>query len=391
MKVLFILPLSKGGLVHYTAELANAIAKYAQVIVVKPNKTDVDSVFSDKVDVRNWFLSSPLYLLDLCQNISISKFVELARGLISYKNIELIYKLDPDVIHLPTGVFPHIQIFLKLYKIDEKYPIIVTHHEVPSNKPCLSIDIWSNLYIIINNIIPALREAKSIVHRKEAKNLLIRRGYKEERIHVIPHGAYSFFTLYNNSNIKEENNTVLFFGRIIPAKGLDLIIKAVLEVRSKIPNVKLIIAGQGEIPESCRKIINKYPANFEVHNRYIPNEEVGRFFQRAKIVVPYAGSKRGFTGLSGVLTIAYTYGKPVVVTNVDKYKEWVEEVGCGFVVPPGDSQALANAIIELLENEKLRRKMRKKALEKAKELSWDNIAKKHIEIYKEAINEFQLK
>jgi len=391
MKVLFILSLSKGGLVHYTAELANAVAKYEHVMVIKPKMTDVDNIFSDKIDVRNWFLPFPLYLLDLYHNASISKFMQLARGFISYRNVKLIHELDPDIIHIPTGVFPFIRIFLKLYKIDESYPLVVTHHEIPSNKLHLSRSMLTNLYIAVNNIVPAVRETKSIVHREEAKNLLIRRGYNEKQIHIIPHGAYSFFVSYNNPNIKEEDNTVLFFGRIIPDKGLDLIIEAILRVRDKIPNVKLIIAGQGEISESSRMIINKYSANFEVHNRYILNEEVGSFFQRAKIVVPYAGSKRGFTGLSGALTIAYTYGKPVVVTNVDKYKEWVEEVGCGFVVPPGDTQAFANAIIELLENEKLRRKMRKKALEKAKELSWDNIAKKHIEIYREAIGEFKLK
>ncbi|MDY6895332.1 MAG: glycosyltransferase, partial [Thermotogota bacterium] len=58
----------------------------------------------------------------------------------------------------------------------------------------------------------------------------------------------------------------------------------------------------------------------------------------------------------------------------------------GYVVPPKDSGALADAIIKLLQNDDLRKEMGENAYEKAKEeLSWDSIAEKTIEVYKKVV------
>ena len=117
--------------------------------------------------------------------------------------------------------------------------------------------------------------------------------------------------------------------------------------------------------------------SFIVINRYIPYREGAKLFQRCSVVVlPYIEGSQ-----SGVVFPAYAFKKPVVVTDVGSLPEIVDDGITGFVVSPRDPRALAEKIILLLENEKLRRKMGKNAYKKLKtDLSWDKISE-IIEIY----------
>ena len=121
---------------------------------------------------------------------------------------------------------------------------------------------------------------------------------------------------------------------------------------------------------------------FEIHNRYIPNEEVSNFFDEASVVVlPYVEASQ-----SGVVAISFAFGKPVVVTNVGSLSEVVDHGNTGFVVSPKSVSELANAIIKLLSDDNLREIMGQKALKFSKtELSWDEIAKTTNKTYMDCI------
>jgi glycosyltransferase involved in cell wall biosynthesis len=76
----------------------------------------------------------------------------------------------------------------------------------------------------------------------------------------------------------------------------------------------------------------------------------------------------------------------VVVTDVGSISEIVDDNKTGFIVPPRDSQALAEAVIRLLKDKKLRKEMGENAYKKLKEdFSWDRITEKTLEVYREAI------
>jgi glycosyltransferase involved in cell wall biosynthesis len=163
-----------------------------------------------------------------------------------------------------------------------------------------------------------------------------------------------------------------------------------------VPNAKVIIAGAGEdFKKYERMMINRN--NFIVHNYRIPYKEGAELFQRCSVVaLPYIDASQ-----SGVIPTAYGFKKPVVVTDVGAIPEIVDNGITGFIVPPKNPEALAEAIIKLLKDEKLRIGMGENAYKKLKtDLSWDNIAEKTIEVYKMAIvakneklrgkNEFQV-
>ena len=396
MKVIYILPTSVGGLPHYVAELANTIANYVDVIVIKPTKTTADNIFSDKVKIVNAFKPFTLSFISLAKGkISFTSLINT----ISYSNIKVIKKINPDIIHFAAGLPPILEIFTYLHKLDVKYCTVVTFHdyiprgsiilrrgrELLADASFLTV-IAQNINNLLNLLKPEIKIDGIIVHSKKTKEKLIKRGVSR-RVYVIPHGVYTFFKELNRArSIKEENNCILFFGNIGPVKGLDTLIKAIPIIAKKIPDVKLIIAGDGVIPKKNWQIIEKYKSNFEIHNYFIPNEEVGKFFSRACIVVI---PNRRQEGHSGSLTVAYSFGKPVVTTNVGEFPILVKEAGCGLVVPPENPKALAEAIIKLLEDDKLRKKMSKRSLKMAEKLSWDNIAKMHMRVYEEILNDLE--
>jgi glycosyltransferase involved in cell wall biosynthesis len=225
-----------------------------------------------------------------------------------------------------------------------------------------------------------------IVHTQIHKRYLLKMGFPTDKIEVIPQGTFDlFFRICRHDRaVKEERNTILFFGNIVWSKALDILTDAIPLVVKEIPDVKLIIAGDGVIPKRSWQVITKYRLNFEIHNYFIPNEKVAEFFSHASLVVI---PNRRQEGHSGVLTVAYSFGKPVVTTNVGEFPMLVRDAGCGLAVPPENPEALAEAIITLLRDEGLRKKMGGNALKMAEKLSWDNIAKMHMKLYEEALNE----
>ena len=164
-------------------------------------------------------------------------------------------------------------------------------------------------------------------------------------------------------------------------------IKAEPLIVKQISNAKIVIAGAGEEFEKYEEMmVNR--DNFLVHNYRIPYKEGAELLQRCSLVVlPYIEASQ-----SGVIPTAYGFKKPVVVTDVGSIPEIVDDGVTGFIVLPRNSEALADAIVKLLKDEKLRRQMGENAYKKLKtDLSWNDIAEKTIEVYKKAIEDAKKK
>ena len=363
---------------EYTVELSNALSKIDGVNVTLIMPKDI---------VRRYLGDNWAKLINPNINIGLFNYgsVRSAKSILIapftiYLLIRYINKIKPDVIHIQESgnIF-----FIFALPFIKRYPIVSTNHDV---KPHLGFEkgVKSSIREIKRKIVTGCSN-KIIVHGGYLKNIAISYLHiKAEDIYVIPHGEFSIFGKWSEKrNVSEEQNAILFFGTIGKYKGLDYLITAEPIISRAIPKLKIVIAGRGEYFQECEKrMVNK--ERFECHNRFIPNEEVPELFQRASVVVlPYIDASQ-----SGVIPIAYAFKKPVVVTNVGSIPEVVNDGKTGFIVPPRDSKALADAIIKLLKDDKLRKEMSKNAYKKMKEeLSWDKIAEKTIEVYKEAIRD----
>jgi len=352
---------------YYTVELANALVQDHQVMLVtrdhnfeisSPDKpVDLDTFLDEVLDKR--IVREKLrYRRRSPKNVS-----EVPRVLRSIR------AFSPDVVHIQENKDWRITWIAN--KLGFRKTVLTVHDVAahPGHRRQLQGYIsW----------IPRFRAARVIVHGEFLKGFLSSRfKIQRSRIHVVPHGAFSIYNKWDDGNIREEENTVLFFGRIMKYKGLDVLIKSFPLIASEIPDIKIIIAGRGN-DFSMYESMMEDRSRFEVHHRFIANVEVPKFFRRASLVVlPYTEASQ-----SGIIPIAYSFGKPVVVTDVGSIPEVVEEGKTGLVIPPGNPEALARAIVSLLKDPKRRREMALRAKNKAEtDLSWKTVARKTAEVY----------
>ena len=294
--------------------------------------------------------------------------------------IKEIKSFKPNIIHIQWGQHPWF--FLSLPFI-RKYPLVSTFHN-PKLMVGLGEKGWDQPLKKFNRWCAAKSSDQIIVHGVKLKETMMKEyNLPDEKVHVIPIGEHEVapFKKYEREDIKEDGNFILFFGSIWKYKGLEYLIKAEPLITKEVPDAKIIIAGTGEDFKKYEKMmINR--DNFVVHNYRIPYKEGAELLQRCSVVVlPYIDASQ-----SGVIPTAYGFKKPVVVTNVGSIPEIVDDGITGFIVPPKNPEALADAIVKLLKDNNLRKQMGENAYKKLKtDLSWDKIAEKTIRVYKKAI------
>lgn len=202
----------------------------------------------------------------------------------------------------------------------------------------------------------------------------------KNKINLIPFKTLSIFKYFYNENIKSEKSDILFFGRMSQYKGLKYLVAAINIVKKIIPDVKVMIAGSGDIATDLP--VEKSMNNYIVQNRYISNEEMAGNIMNTKIVVcPYTDATQ-----SGVVMTAFAFGKPVIASEVGGFLDVIEDGKTGILIPPEDSEKLANAIIDLLSDNDKRNEMSKNISNVCENgfLSWDTITQDVTKVYEKA-------
>jgi glycosyltransferase involved in cell wall biosynthesis len=209
---------------------------------------------------------------------------------------------------------------------------------------------------------------------------------KKEKINIIPFKCLSIFKCFLNKNTAPVKSDLLFFGRISPYKGLKYLVEAVELVKLTFPDIKVLIAGIGNIEYDILK--EKFNKGYLIFNRYITNEEIANYVANTKIVVcPYTDATQ-----SGVVMTSFAFGKPVIATSVGGFLDVVEDKVTGLLIPPRDSKSLADAIISLLSDKNKLDDMSKNIVLKNEKgiLSWDYILLDAKNIYDKALNDVGL-
>jgi glycosyltransferase involved in cell wall biosynthesis len=349
----------------YTIRLANAVApRTDKVALLLPRSMDL----------------AKLSAVD--QRIDLYRF---GSGCLSPRNpryalgfgsaLEHLRRFKPDVVHVQGGFdhwFAYAAPFLGMYTLVSTFHDVKMH--VGSESPRAEFHRWW-----------ARRLSKEIIVHGERLREQMLSDYRMpgDRVHVVLHGAGDVepFTRHMREDLQEDGNLVLFFGWIVEYKGLEYLLKAQPLIAKEVPGAKIVIAGKGDL-KKYENLMTDRDA-YVIHNEFISYEKGAELFQRSSVLVmPYIDGSE-----SGITALGYGFKKPVVVTDVGSIPEAVENGKTGFVVPPRDPEALAEAIVRLLKDEKLRREMGQNGYRKLNEdYSWEKIAEKTIRVYERALN-----
>jgi glycosyltransferase involved in cell wall biosynthesis len=197
---------------------------------------------------------------------------------------------------------------------------------------------------------------------KMKKELLADFGVLERRVTVIPFGIND---VAPNTTLTPEQarkrvgvgpneKTILFFGRIGPYKGLDLLCDAFEQLASKDSNYRLLIVGNPKkgAENYCREVVGK-AQNSKAGDRitarieFIPDEDTELYFKSSDVVLlPYTESFQ-----SGVLFLAYSFGLPVIATDVGSFREDIIVGRTGLVCEPSNISALAGVIEQYFQSD----------------------------------------
>jgi glycosyltransferase involved in cell wall biosynthesis len=234
-----------------------------------------------------------------------------------------------------------------------------------------------------------------LVHALSHKQQLMAKSVDEKKIHVIRQFDNQYLLEFSNtnpstrsSNFVLERNYILFFGYIAPWKGIDTLIDAVRIVKNKSEQkFLLVIAGRPypgfkDIP-FFEKIKKEEKQFVKIIYKDITSSEIPALISESSfLVLPYDNDFRYSS--SGVIPLSYMFAKPVIVSNVPSLVEYVDHDKTGLIFEMNNSRALANCIIELIENNSKCLEMGKFAYQKmVNEMSLDVCCKMIYDIYNE--------
>jgi len=168
-----------------------------------------------------------------------------------------------------------------------------------------------------------------------------------------------------------DGNVILFFGIVRPYKGLRDLIEAAPRVLTRVDATVLVVGEFWGQRKEYDALIERLEMEERVRivDSYVPNEDVEMYFAAADLVaLPY----RSATG-SGVIQIAYGFDKPVVATTVGCLPEVVEDGLTGYLVPPRDPDAFAQAIVKFFTQAESDR-MSQAIAERSERFSWEHMA-----------------
>ena len=287
-----------------------------------------------------------------------------------------------DIVHL-VHTYGRISLFL-LYFL-RKQNVVQTLHEVTSHSGETSKIDFLILKFLAKKNIPLIFH--SIISKNRFLTFKDTIGktttFDNDLYIVIKFGLFETYKLFDFkcenkiSNSRCDIPIVLHFGRILPYKGIDILIEAIKLVQKVIP-VHLIIAGSGS-PYFSFQGLN----SFEFINRNLSNTEITHLIKISNIVVcPYKSASQ-----SGIPMTVFVFNKPIIASNVGGFNEVIDDGKNGNLInslyPIDFSSSILNILLDNDLNSTIKDNIKNKF--EQGEYSWRQIAQQTINFYEKSI------
>jgi glycogen synthase len=214
---------------------------------------------------------------------------------------------------------------------------------------------------------------------------------KEKDIPIIPIAVN--LNVFRPKDISREDRLILFAGRLEKSKGIGILAQAIPLVLKKMPKVRFYFAGEDSKYNDGQQtwsqyLIKNFGKEHIVYLGSLSTHELVRYYQTSTICVMPSLYEPGAT----VAFEAMACGCPVIASRVGGLEEIIKDRQTGLLAPPGDATALADGLIELLQNNRLRQEISQKALESIRRyFDIDIIAQQTVDAYTNTIKNFKSK
>jgi glycosyltransferase involved in cell wall biosynthesis len=190
---------------------------------------------------------------------------------------------------------------------------------------------------------------------------------KPERVDICLPGLDPRFS---TGGEKAARPLVVAVGRLVPVKRYDLLLAACQEARERVPDLELVIVGDGYERPALTELVRDLDAeSWVTFAGFLRDAEVVDLYRRAWVVAS-ASAREGW-GMA--LTEAAACGTPAVATRIPGHTDAVRH-GTSGLLTDETAAGIASGLVEVLSDEKRRAALTKGALARAAELSWENTA-----------------
>lgn len=288
-----------------------------------------------------------------------------------------------QLLHAQWWSLPLAPIYMTIclcFRLKRKPVVMTVHNVMPHERSRLYNAVSAALFRFADHF---------IVHtERNRRRLMAQYGIAADRISVIAHGPLACFiapdqdreALRHELGISADERMLLCWGAIRPYKGLDTLLKAFAKILERLPHTRLVIAGKLWEPwDRYQSLIDRLniESHLILHLDYVPAGEAARYFVAADLVVlPY----HCFDSQSGVGAASVAFRKPLIVSDTGGLPDFVRD--SRWVTPPGNPDALADAIVTCLSDARCLDAMARDAADVAAAISWLGIVRKTNLVYR---------
>lgn len=258
-----------------------------------------------------------------------------------------IQKTQPDVV-IAFMVSVYTVTLLALMGVD--IPVISSVRNDPA---------YSNLRKKITRKILLPRSAHVVVQTQQIKEFFSKNIQKKTTVIYNPVNEKVFETSYDDDNVDDNPglkikdkrlNRIISVGRLYPQKDQKTMIEAFTKVSERFPGWKLVIFGEGPQRRALETMIQD--PRFKIQDKVsLPGRSENIIDELKKSKVFCLSSI--YEGMSNALVEAICVGLPIVTTKVSGTEELIKDGENGFIVNIGDKEAMANALIKIIDDENL--------------------------------------
>ena len=316
----------------------------------------------------------PDYVVSAGKPISIPYNGAVARilfGPIAFSRVrQWIAQGEFDLLHLHEPAIPSIAL---LACFAAEGPLVGTFHASSKRQRAI--------FAIGPILEPVIEKLTARIAVSEAARITLRDHLETDAV-VVPNGIYARRLAQGELNPDWSGNSIGFIGRFNePRKGLAVLVAALPEIVSAVPDIRIIVAGPGDSEEFLENVPSHFHSRFTFLGR-ISEEEKADFLHSVGL---YVAPNTGGESFGIILAEALAGGAAVVASDIPAFAALLGDGNYGSLFSSEDAHSLATTVISILKDDEKRNRLRTVGKEYAQNFDWDVVAERVYDVYEMAM------